>query len=340
MAAFFWCFAYIFCVKLKALLLSFCCKHYLLIGMDRPFIVVAGASGVVGRHFIREALTRYDVKVLTRKVDGDELGEAFEWKPQAAKENDDAALNELADILSNARAVVNLAGSSIGDGRLNEAHKKKVMDSRVNSTNTLVEAFKRAEIKPNMWFQASGVGYYGDRGEEELTESSKPQEDFFLAKTLIAWEDAAKSLSDETRIVIGRMGVVLAKDAPSWQRMILPIKLFVGGPLGSGKQWYTWISADDLAKAMSYLIADSSSRGVYNLVAPHPVRQIDLFKAAAKKLGRPAFMPAPSFALKLIVGEVADAVLLPSAKVLRSRLQEARFAFDHPDVDAVMEYLF
>lgn len=309
--------------------------------MKRPFIVIAGASGVVGRHLVAEALTRYDVKVLTRKLDASEPkgSEAIVWNPQAAKQNDEAELERLAAVLSGARAVVNLAGASIGEGRFNEAHKALVLSSRLESTETLSQAFLRAESKPNMWFQASAIGFYGDRGDELLTEASAAQEGFFLSDVSVAWEQAAAPIAEHTRLVIGRLGVVLAKDAPAWQKMLLPIKLFVGGPLGSGQQWYAWIDADDVAKIMCYLIADSSSEGVFNLVSPNPVRQLDLAKAAAKELGRPAFMPVPGFALKIILGEAANYLLLTSAKVLPERLSSQSFAFDYPTIEAEMKHL-
>ncbi len=309
--------------------------------MSRPFIVIAGASGVVGQHLVKAAVDRYDIKVLTRKLDGNEPqgSVAFSWNPEAAKQANTEDLTRLANLLSGARAVINLAGASISAGRFDEAHKASVLNSRIDSTQTLVEASKLCAEAPAMWFQASAVGYYGDRAEEALDESSSPQSGFFLADTALAWENAAQPISDKTRLVIGRLGLVLAKDAPAWQQMLMPINLFVGGPLGSGKQWYPWIDADDLAKAMLYLIANSSSEGIYNLCAPKPARQIELAKAAAKQLKRPTFMPAPAFALKLILGGLADMLLLPSAKVLPKRLLAENFVFDYPDIESEMQHL-
>lgn len=309
--------------------------------MDRPFIVIAGASGVVGKYLIKAAKDRYHIKILTRKLSGMEpkASQAIVWNPQAAKSNDQGELERLAKALSGARALINLAGSSISEGRFDARHKAQVVDSRLDSTTTLLRAFELANEPPSMWFQASAVGYYGNRGDEELREHSSPQAGFFLSDTAIAWEAAAQAVSTKTRLVIGRLGIVLAKDAKAWQQMLLPIKLFIGGPLGSGKQWYAWIHADDLAKALLYLIANSSSQGVYNLVAPEPVRQHDLAKTAAAPLARPSFVPAPAFALRLALGGLADMLLLPSAKVLPERLLAEDFTFDYPDIKTAMPSL-
>ena len=310
-------------------------------GMTKK-LIIAGAGGVVGRHLVSAAQDRYDITVLTRKVDGDEPEgtTAVAWNPKAAKEKDDSALNELADVLSGAFAIVNLAGASIDDGRMDEAHKKRVLESRVDSTNTLVEAFRRAAEPPPVWFNASAVGYYGDRGDEVLLESSSAEDSFFLSKVSQAWEGAARQLENDTRLIIGRLGLVLAKDAPAWEKFVMPIKLFVGGPLGDGKQWYAWIDADDLARGVLYLLEDESAEGVYNFTAPNPVRQITLTRKAAQKLGRPAVVPAPAFALQAVLGGLADALLLPSARALPSRLEAAGFRFERATIDEEMTKLF
>lgn len=310
--------------------------------MEKQRLIIAGAGGVVGRHLVSAAQDRYDITVLTRSVDGDEPAATMPvaWNPKAAKEENEDALTQLAETLSGAFAVINLAGASIDDGRMDEAHKRRVLESRVDSTNTLVEAFKRAGEPPSVWFNASAVGYYGDRGDEILLESSSAQDSFFLSKVSQAWEDAARQIEDQTRLIIGRFGLVLAKDAPAWEKFVLPIKLFVGGPLGDGKQWYAWIDADDLARGILYLLEQPEAEGVYNFTAPNPVRQITLTRKAAQKLGRPAVVPVPAFALQAVLGGLADALLWPSAKALPSRLEAAGFPFEHATIDEQMAKLF
>ncbi len=306
-----------------------------------PKLVVAGASGVVGRHLVAAAADRYDVTVLTRRVEGGEPAgaKAVAWNPQALKEGDELGLEALAETLSGACALVNLAGASIGTGRLNDEQKRNVLQSRVDSTKTLVAALKRAREKPPVWFQASATGYYGDRGDAVLTEASGPQDGFFLSRVCQAWEDAARGVEGETRLVVGRFGLVLAKDAAAWRQFLLPIKLFIGGPLGSGRQWYAWIDADDLARGVLFLVEDAEACGVYNFTAPNPVRQSELTRRVAAKLGRPARVPAPAFALKIVLGDLADALLLPSTRALPERLSAAGFAFEHPTLESELTKL-
>jgi uncharacterized protein len=309
--------------------------------MSKERLVISGASGVVGRHLIAAAKDRYDITILTRKITGDEPAgvKAVRWNPTAAKTKSSADILAVAQELEGAYAIINLAGASIGDGRLDSAHKKRVLESRVDSTNTLTAALEQCNTLPKVWFQASAVGYYGDRGDEVLTEESAGQSGFFLHEVVQAWEAAAQPASILMRHVVGRLGLVLAQDADAWQRFLMPIKLFVGGRLGSGKQWYPWIDADDVAEAILYLIETPDARGVYNLVSPNPVRQIELTEAAAKRLGRPAIAPVPPFALRVVLGEVADMLLLPSAKALPKRLEAEGYTFRTPKLSEMMRKL-
>ena len=306
----------------------------------RPTLVIAGASGVVGQHLIDQARSRYDIRILTRKEDKqDTAGLSYiTWNPTAAKEDDEVALIQLGEALKGAAALINLAGASIADGRLGEAHKRRVLESRVDSTTTLLEAHKRSATPPPVWLQSSATGYYGDAGERELTEDAPSAANFFLADVCVAWEAAAQD-ANGARLIVGRTGLVLAKDAPAWQKMLLPIKLFAGGPFGDGEQWYPWIDADDLARAMLFLIENKGSQGPYNLSAPEPVRQIELVERTARRLGRPAILPTPAPLLRLAIGEVADALLLPSAKAVPSKLQEEGFTFQRAQIESELDKL-
>ena len=208
---------------------------------ERPTLVIAGASGVVGTHLVDQARERYDIRILTRRsnVRMPAGVTPVVWNPTAAKEGDETALLRVGEALSGAAALVNLAGASIADGRLGEEHKRRVLESRVDSTTTLLEAHKRSPAPPSVWLQGSATGYYGDAGERELTEDAPSAADFFLADVCKAWEAAAGD-ANGARLIISRTGLVLARDAPAWQKMLLPIKLFVGGRLGDGEQWYPW----------------------------------------------------------------------------------------------------
>ena len=301
-------------------------------------MVIAGASGVIGKHLVKAAGDRYRILTLTRSTATEHEGATpMVWRPKAAKEGDRGALEALAEGLDGAAVLVNLAGASVADGRLGEAHKKRVLESRVESTRTLLEAHRLCRNPPPVWFQASATGYYGDAGEAKLDENAPKDAGFFLAEVCDAWERAAGD-ANGARLIIGRIGVVLAKDAPGWRKMLAPIRLGVGGPFGSGRQWWAWVDADDLARAMLFLIERDESRGVYNLSAPEPVRQGDLARETARRLRRPA-IPAPAFALRLATGGVADTVLLPSAKALPTRLLGEGFTFKRPDVESELDKL-
>jgi len=225
-------------------------------------VIIAGAGGIIGQRLI-EALRerRADappITVLTRRGDGRWPAGVtpFVWHPAAAREGDDAALAALAERLDGAAALVNLAGSSIAAGRLDAAHLSRVKGSRVDAGTTLLAAARRAERPPAVWLQASGVGLYGDRGDELLTEASAPGDPArdVLVPAGLAWEAAAAPAADLTRLVTARFGVVFDREAEAWRKLLLPVRLFAGGPLGSGRQWMPWISGRDVARALVWLV--------------------------------------------------------------------------------------
>ncbi len=292
--------------------------------------MISGASGLVGSHLIEAAKSRYDLRLLTRSSgktapDGQTW---ITWDSKAAGEGDEAALGSLTNAVSGAYAIINLAGTSIADGRLGDEHQKRILESRLESAKALLLAQRRAEQPAKVWFQTSATGFYGDRGDTELTERS-PIGNAPLSEICRLWE-AAPEDAGGARLVTGRLGIVLSKEAETWQKLLLPIKLFVGGPLGSGQQWLSWIDSDDLARAILFLIESDNAEGVYNFTAPEPVRQITLTRQTAAKLSRPAVVPAPAFALRLALGGLADALILASAKVLPARLEREGFTFNQP----------
>jgi uncharacterized protein (TIGR01777 family) len=307
--------------------------------MEKPILVVSGASGVVGKAIANAAKERYRIRTLTREPSGKQGVEEVAWNPRAAREGDDASLSTVASALEGARAVVNLAGTSLDNGRLDAKHRREVLESRIDSTTTLVAALKRLAAPPPVWLQASAVGYYGDRGDETLTEEASKGEDFALADICETWEAAAQSAREHSRLVITRFGLVLGREAPAWQKLLTPLKLGVAGPLGSGEQWWAWIHAQDLAAAALYLIENDASEGVYNVSAPEPTRQKALIRAAAARLKRPAVLPAPAPLLRLALGGVADALLLASTKAIPARLQAEGFTFRYPTLDAALDEL-
>ena len=306
--------------------------------MPLPKIVIAGAGGVIGRALLEATEGRYERMVLTRGATERAGAASIKWSPDAAERGDEAELDRLAGVLDGAAAVVNLAGSSIAAGRLDASHMRRVRESRERAGATLVAAARRAAAPPPVWFQASGVDIYGDGGERVLDESASVDGDGPISVIGRVWEASADPAKAFARVVVGRIGVVLAPDAEAWTKLLLPIRLFVGGPLGSGRQWFPWIEAGDLARAIVFLIESEDAEGPYNLVA-QPVRQIDLTRAAARRLRRPAFVPVPAFVLRLVLGNVADVLLLTSKRAVPLRLREAGFVFAAPTAEEAVRHL-
>lgn len=308
---------------------------------QQPILVIAGASGVVGQHILKHAAPGWALRILTRRAQARfTQGEAFVWDPERAAGEDPHAVRDVARALEGATAVINLAGASI-NGSFDDAHKRAVLQSRLDATRALAHGWAAAQAPPGVWLQASAVGYYGDTGSREVTEEGAPGQDF-LASVCVQWEQAAQSFAQQhpaLRLVIGRIGLVLSQDAEAWQKMLMPIKLGAGGPLGDGQQFYAWIHAGDLASAWLFLAQQGACRGVYNLTAPQPIRQKELASRAASRLRRPSFLPAPKFALRLVLGEMADALLLTSCRAVPARLLEAGFSFQRPDFEAALDEL-
>jgi uncharacterized protein len=306
-------------------------------------VVIAGGSGIVGRRLIEAlAMSGHGITVLTRGARGEWPSgvRSVRWRPTAARDGDAAELARLAEVLSGAEALVNLSGSSIAAGRLDAAHRERLRASRVDASATLLAAAQQAATPPRVWLQVTAVGIYGDRGEERLSESSPiGPASFPLVATGIAWEAAAAPAAAWSRLIVARLGVVFDRDAPAWQKMLLPIRAFVGGPLGSGRQWMPWVSGHDTAAALAWLIATPSAAGIYHVTAPEGVRQIDLARAVAAALHRPALLPAPAFALRWALGGVADALLLASARVIPERLLAEGFTFRHPTIASALPEL-
>lgn len=287
-------------------------------------VVVTGSSGLVGSK-LKNVLTEaghQPVRLLRKRAgkEGD-----LHWNP-ASGELDPSQLEGV-------DAIVHLGGENIAAARWTDEQKKKMRDSRINSTKLLVDTIGKLQNKPKVFVCASAIGYYGDRGSEELTEESTMGRGY-LAELCKDWENAAKPAADfGVRVVNLRIGVVLAKDGGALSKMLPPFQMGVGGNLGSGKQYMSWISLDDVAGAILHCIETDKLSGPVNAVAPVAVTNAEMSKTLAKVLNRPAIFPAPAFALKLALGEMADELLLSSAKIVPTKLQETKFQFQHPDLE-------
>ena len=253
-------------------------------------------------------------------------GETVVWEV-AAGSIDAAALEGL-------DAIVHLAGESIG-GRWTDKRKAAIMSSRVESTKLLADSVRTLDAKPSVFICGSAIGFYGDRGDEELTERSLPG-DGFLAEVCRRWERAAVPVADAgVRLVRIRTGLVVGPGAEAIERMAKITRLGAGGPLGGGRQWWSWISLDDEVRAIRHLI-DSDASGAFNLTAPNPARQRDFQGALSAVLRRPSLMHAPRFAIAAALGEMGQALLLDSTRVLPDALTDDGFEFADPGLEPAL----
>jgi uncharacterized protein (TIGR01777 family) len=295
-------------------------------------ILVTGSSGLVGAA-LGQTLAKAGhtvcrlVRPKSAASEGANEGFAVAWNP---------ATGELGGAGVGADAVVNLAGASIADGRWSTQRKELLRSSRIDTTRALVNALAKMNARPSALVSASAIGFYGDRGDETLTEESKPGTDF-LAGLAKEWEaEALKAEALGIRVVLARFGIILARDGGALPKMMLPFKFGAGGKLGSGRQWMSWVTLDDVVGALKLTIENSAARGAINFVAPQALQNFEFTKILAKALHRPALFPAPAFALRLALGEMADALLLSSQRVAPQALGKLGYRFLHPDLTSAL----
>lgn len=291
-------------------------------------ILISGASGLVGRWLVPdlEAAGHEVVRLVRDPAAAAEAGAAY-WRP---------SLGELDPaVLAGADAVVNLNGRSIGDDRWTKTVREELWSSRIDSTRTLVEAMRRAEPAPPVLVNASAIGFYGDRGESELDESA-PRGDGFLAELAAAWEEAALAARDGgARVALLRFGMILGRGG-ALARMLPIFKLGAGGPLGNGRQWWSWVAMEDVLGAVRTALEHPEAEGPINVVAPEATRCRDFAATLGGILHRPTVVPAPAFALRLALGEMADALLLASTRVTPGALAGLGYRHRLPRLDAAL----
>lgn len=289
-------------------------------------IAITGATGLVGTALKRQFIERGDaVYTITRSPrKPDDVG----WEPSQKKI--DLELLEGLDVL------VHLAGDNIATGRWTDEKRKKIRSSRVDATHFLAESLLKLKQPPKHFVSASAIGYYGNRGDEVMTESSAPGEGF-LSETCIDWEAASKPLSDAgVPVAHGRIGVVMTSAGGLLERVLTPFKLGMGAVLGNGQQYMSWIGRADLATAFVWLV-DQRATGVYNLVAPQPVTNRQFTKELAHALHRPAILWVPSFAIRAALGEMGEDLMLSSTRVEPRRLEESGFKFRYPTLAELLK---
>jgi uncharacterized protein (TIGR01777 family) len=286
-------------------------------------IAVTGATGLIGSTLLPLLKGAGDEVVVLRRPD--------DWNPETGTVNQ--------TVFRDIDAVVHLAGESIAAGRWTGARKARILDSRIKGTKLIAETIASMETRPSVLISASAIGYYGDRGGEVLREDSGPGVGF-LPDVCQQWEAATDAASRKgIRAVHLRTGLVLSKNGGALPRMLLPFKLGIGGRIGSGNQYWSWISLDDECAAIQHCLQATALHGAVNLVSPSPVTNTEFTKTLGRVLGRPTIFPLPALAARLALGEMSDPLLLASARVEPAKLQASRFVFRNRDLRATLEQL-
>lgn len=294
-------------------------------------VLITGSSGLIGSALAPFLAAKGDTVIRLVRPVSRPAADQLVWDPLADRL--DAAL------LEGFEGVVHLAGENIGTSRWTPSVKSRLRDSRVKGTRLLAETLVRLAHPPGVLVSASAIGYYGDRGDEVLTEDSPPGTGF-LPETCREWEAAAQlAAAQGIRVVNLRSGMILAATGGALARMLPPFKLGVGGVVGSGRQYVSWITLDDVIAAVHHALTDERLRGAVNAVAPAAVTNREFTNVLGHVLHRPTLLPAPAFALRLALGELADALLLASSRVSPARLQATGFAFGFPDLEGALRHV-
>lgn len=296
-------------------------------------ILITGGTGFIGSELRSMLLQKgHFLTIITRSPE--------QYEDETAKNQQFISWDaDLVAAMNEADAVINLVGSSIFGQRWTEEVKQRIYSSRIDNTQKLVDAIKHADQPPGVMVSASAVGYYGDRGDDVLTEEEPPGNEF-LSKVCVDWEAAAKEVTEAgVRLAIPRIGIVLETGGGAMQQMLPPFKLFAGGPIGSGHQYFPWIHMHDLCRGLIYPLENEPFEGAYNLNAPNPVTMNEFAGKLGEVLNRPTFFRVPEFALKLVLGEAAEPIL-DSLRAQPRHLQQAGFEFRFPYVkEALVDIL-
>ncbi|MEO1295450.1 MAG: TIGR01777 family oxidoreductase [Cyanobacteria bacterium J06636_16] len=297
-------------------------------------VAITGGTGFVGSHLVKRLHTEGHTPVIFTR----DAAKAQRIFPSSAfPKVQVVAYTPLSSgpwqkEISGCEGVINLAGAPISE-RWSPAHKQAIRDSRKIGTEKLVEAIAQADAKPSVLVSASAIGFYGTSETATFDETSQPVKDDFLSQVCQSWEAAARQVESigSVRLVIPRIGIVLGNGG-ALERMLTPFRLFAGGPIGSGKQWFSWIHVDDLVSLLIKAVTDPTMQGVYNATAPNPVRMEQVCESLGNALNRPSWLPVPDFVIEALLGDGA-VVVLEGQKVLPKHLQGQRFTYQYPTID-------
>jgi len=295
-------------------------------------ILISGGTGFIGGAIVAALRARGDRAIVLSRNDSGE--DVCRWDPSKGVIDRDA--------VHGADGVIHLAGSPIAEGRWTDARKREILESRTRSSELLVEAVAEARRKgagPTSFVSASAIGFYGDRGDEVVSEESKPGNGF-LPDVCSAWEEATSPLDEDAldvRRAVIRIGLVLAGDGGALAKMLTPFRLGLGGPIGDGRQWMSWIHRDDLVTATLRLLDDPHCRGAYNGVAPNAVRNREFVTELGLLLRRPALLPMPGFAVRMLFGEMGQRLLLEGQRVIPARLKNIEFDWKYASIKPALK---
>jgi len=294
-------------------------------------ILVTGASGLIGKE-LQKSFTKKKYELLLATRSEPKKPNEIQWDTQKGFAANDLIRLERLD------AVVHLAGENISGLRWTEEKKRAIRDSRVFGTRNLIETFTKLTKKPKVFVSASAIGFYGDRGDDAVNEMSGAG-DTFLGGTCKEWESEARRAEElGIRTVLLRTGIVLSKDGGALAAMLTAFKFGVGGVIGSGKQWMSWIALADIVTIYNKCIENENMRGAVNAVSPNPVTNEEFTKTLGRVLSRPTILPLPEFAVNLMFGEMGDALLIDSTRVVPKRLEDAGFEFEFPHLKGALEH--
>jgi len=306
--------------------------------------VITGGTGFIGSPLAEMyAEEGHDVRVLTRGLpDGEARHDPGTGKPGITRVGwrPTGTAGKWASVVDDADAVINLAGESLAEGRWTARRKAQLRDSRILATGSVADAIRRAPTPPRVLISSSAIGYYGPSGPEPKTEDARPG-DGFLSKLAEEWEaEARKAEPAGTRVVLLRTGLVLEKAGGALPQMVRPFRFFVGGPIGSGRQYISWIHRLDVIEMIRWIVETPTVSGPVNATAPHPVTNREFAKAIGHAIRRPSLIPAPGFALKLMLGEMAEPLLLTGQRVVPAKAQANGYHFRYPEIDIAMRGIF
>jgi uncharacterized protein (TIGR01777 family) len=294
-------------------------------------VLVAGGSGFIGSRLVERLQAEgHRVRLLTRTPRAEHH---FGWNPADGQIDDEA--------VRGADVVINLAGAGIAEKRWTPERKKLIISSRVDSARVLGQAFRRLQHLPQVYLAASAIGYYGNSGERLMTENDPPADQGFLSTSTVAWEQATETIAAMgIRTVTLRIGIVLEQSGGALREIIRPLRWGIGAYFGDGQAWYSWIHRDDVCRMFLWAMDTTGAEGIYNAAAPNPVRNRELVRATARAMGRRALlMPAPVFALRVLLGEMAD-VVLNSTRVSADKVRQEGFSFQFPTLEEALADIF